>query len=107
MTFPRSIQAISFLSSFAEDISVVALMLAVRCLRTATKWTSVIRIIAVPLNGSLILHFMGVDSGMSIVKHNCTFLPINCHWLELWRLNLSLDALWVKRKGTVIKEKKT
>ena len=55
-------------------------MLAVRCLRTATNWTSVIRIIAVPLNGSLILHFMGVDSGMSIVKHNWTFLPINCHW---------------------------
>ena len=79
VTSPRSISAISFKPSLAEEINVVVLMLALRYSLTKANLTCVSRSLAVPLGRSLILACSGVDSGMSIVKLNETFRPMNCH----------------------------
>ena len=68
--FPSSKKAMSFRPSFAEDVIVVVLTLEVRCSLTEEYLASVSRIIGLPMNGSLILSFRGVDSGMSIVRLN-------------------------------------
>ena len=92
MTFPRSINAASFKPSFAEDVRVVVLTLALRCSLTNVNLTSVSRMSAVPLNGSLIFIFKGVDSGISIVSVNWTLRPTNCHSVDLWKPNLKSSA---------------
>ena len=90
--FPKLKLAISFKPSFAEDFSVVVLALGLRCSLINVTLASMSRKIAVPLKGSLILAFSGVDSGISIVKLNWTLRPVNCHSVDLCIPNLNSEA---------------
>ena len=92
VTEPKSKNAMSIKPSPADDVMLVALLVKVSCLLTSAIFASVSRRMAVPLNGSLILVFSSVDSGMVIVSEYLTRRPTNCQSADLVRLNLYSEA---------------
>ena len=83
MTSPKSNMAMLYKLSLADDVSVVVLLVDVRHELSKVYVASVIRKIAVLLNGSLSFTFRGVDSATAIVKLNWTLRPTNCHSVDL------------------------
>ena len=92
VTLPKSNMAMLYKLSLADDVSVFVLLVDVRHKLPKVYVASVIRKIAVLLNGSLIFTFRGVDSATAIVKLNWTLRPTNCHSVDLWSANLNSEA---------------